>query len=85
MFSLSAKMISRRIIMMDKARSLHRQKLLFFLLLPAAVILLMSFSYFENRGGDFVYKKRIGIRKVPHFKVSRIKVQVPPRTTKNSI
>lgn len=45
----SAKLISRRIIMLDKARSLNRQKLLFLLLLPAAVVILMSFSYFENR------------------------------------
>jgi hypothetical protein len=45
----SAKMISRRIKMMDKVRSLPGQKLLFFLLLPIALFLLMSFSYFENR------------------------------------
>jgi beta-lactamase regulating signal transducer with metallopeptidase domain len=45
----SAKLINRRIRMMDKARSLPRQKLLFLLLLPAAAVLLMSFSYFEHR------------------------------------
>ena len=45
----SAKLISRRIRMMDKGRSLPHHKLLFLLLLPAAVVLLMSFSYFEHR------------------------------------
>ena len=35
--------------MMEKARSIPRQKFSFLLLLPAAVVLLMSFSYFENR------------------------------------
>lgn len=45
----SAKMIKRRIMMMDKARSMRWQKALFLLLLPAALSLLMSFSYLENR------------------------------------
>lgn len=45
----SAKLIKSRIIMMDKARSMRWQKALFFLLLPAALALLMSFSYLENR------------------------------------
>jgi beta-lactamase regulating signal transducer with metallopeptidase domain len=47
--AFSAKQISRRILMMEKARSIPRQKFSFLLLLPAAVVLLMSFSYFENR------------------------------------
>ncbi len=47
--AFSAKQISRRILMMEKARSIPRQKFSLLLLLPAAVVLLMSFSYFENR------------------------------------
>jgi outer membrane protein insertion porin family len=38
--------------MMEKARSVHRQKFSFLLLLPVAVILLMSFSYFESRSTE---------------------------------
>lgn len=47
--AFSAKQISRRILMMEKARSIPRQRISFLLLLPVAVVLLMSFSYFENR------------------------------------
>lgn len=45
----SEKLISRRIMMMSKVRSMPLQKLLFLILLPAAIVLLMSFSYLENR------------------------------------
>lgn len=47
--AFSAKQISRRILMIEKARSLPWYRFLFLILLPAAVFLLMSFSYFENR------------------------------------
>ena len=48
----SARQINRRIRMIGKSRSLPWHKFLFFLLVPVAVCLLMTFSYFDNRSGN---------------------------------
>ena len=50
--AFSAKQISRRLRMIEKSKSLPRYKALFFLLLPVAVFLLMSFSYLETRSNS---------------------------------
>lgn len=68
----SAKLIRHRIMMMSKVRSLPRQKLLFFLLLPAALILLMSFSYFENRSSASPVALEVQAANVPT--ISQLKV-----------
>ncbi len=47
--AFSAKQISRRIRMIEKSKSLPRHRISFFLLLPVAALLLMSFSYLETR------------------------------------
>ncbi len=47
--AFSARQISRRIRMIEKSKSLPQYRILFFLLLPVAVFLLMSFSYLETR------------------------------------
>lgn len=47
--AFSAKQISRRLRMIDKPKSLPGHRILFFLLLPVAAFLLMSFSYLETR------------------------------------
>lgn len=47
--AFSAKQISHRLRMIEKPKSLPRQRVLFFLLLPTAALLLMSFSYLETR------------------------------------
>ena len=47
--AFSAKQISRRLRMIEKPKSLPGQRILFFLLLPVAALLLMSFSYLETR------------------------------------
>lgn len=48
-FAFSAKKISRRLWMIEKFKSLPHHRILFFLLLPITALLLMSFSYLENR------------------------------------
>jgi len=50
--AFSAKQISRRLRMIEKPKSLPRQRILFFLLLPVAALLLMSFSYLETRSNS---------------------------------
>ena len=64
----SGKQISRRILMLTKARSLKRHKLSFVLIIPAATILLLLFSGFDNTATNYPSKEQS--QKFPALKES---------------